>query len=203
MTRSLILVLLLLLGAGAGRAEVFDVSGTLYQGFPDGTLSGTETIDTVNGVLTGADITMIVPEGTFVFTLADLIQSGNALSPTCVPPFTNPPGYACDYYVQIFRTAAGAYANLAFDANATLGLVGYQGSGFCGTPTANCYTGFDYDDTTDTPNFDLYYVGTGGLSPAATQPTTATPEPTGLVLLGTGALGGVAAMRRRLEVLSR
>ena len=183
MRLSLLSIGVFLLPSLSGRADTFNVSATLegYYGTV-GSLSGTATIDTVRGIFEGADITATLDGEVY----EDVIP-GDA-GPFC-PAGTD---LAACQYVSLGFATPGAGGRIDFDTSVTNGLVGYHGSGFCGGATADCqfsYFPADDDDYIADDEFgvNVFFITDGGLTPATTVATT--PEPPGLMLLGTGAAG--------------
>ncbi len=192
---SFVSVGLLVAGSLAVRADVFNLSGT-FEGYYGtvGTLSGTETINTVAGTITAVDIVATLDGTTYTFPTLD---SSYGSGPCVFGP--------CNVFAQNV-SAPGVQGRLDFDTTATQGLVGFKGGGFCGGAMADCQfpnLGVDDDDYLADDEFgvNVFFITDGALTPAAaTGPVAATPEPGSLVLLGTGAMGVVGAGWRRYRL---
>jgi hypothetical protein len=171
--------------AAAAHADTitFNFNGTLQNfinGRPDGSgiANGTVDVDTTNGVFTGADFTVSVSGINYLFNTAPSPQG---------PVFTPPWAYAAQ-----FLDVAGDDFQLALPV---ITLVGYAGSAVC-TSISPCplkigeiLSLFVYG-----PDLNRFAeVQSGSLTPA----TAISPEPSSLVLLGTGLLGVVGASRRK------
>ena len=166
----------LLARAPLAHADTFNLNADLGQG--TGTLTGTLNIDTVKGLVTGADLR------------ATLFGQTSVL--TDVGPFQ----YA---YLYIYSTDAdwivdvdgenGTEAQLHLDLpDNVFSLAGYTG----GT------IGDNFTSYFQPPVGEGEVLGiTGTVTPAA--PSSPVPEPSSLVLFGTGLLGLTATLRSRLR----
>lgn len=139
---------------------------------PDGTASGTVTIDTTTGVIEAIDLSFAgEPSITFSSTLWDV--------------FGNPP----DSFVELgesWTTPQNGFYDVVIDLPVAT-LVGYAGGSIC-TAANPCpdgaFSGFTYGDSAITS------YTSGDLSPV--------PEPASWTLLGAAVLGSVGMLRRTL-----
>jgi hypothetical protein len=164
---------LLFLGTAAARANsvTFELTGTFVSG---STISGIVDINTISGTVLSVDATVTAP---------DSLSFNHLESQECI--------YASDLCVAFAGENNNTFPslNLLFAAGT---LVGYDG-GELGTnahPIGN-YRG----------DIQFYNTSTGisTYDNMATGSLTATPEPSSLMLLGTGVAGLAGAIRRRLK----
>lgn len=167
-------VLLLALPAYADQVTVFNLT-TVYQPLqpqqPDGTASGTVTIDTTTGVVEAIDLSFAgEPASASTGTLWDVY------------------GTSPNAFVEI--NEAWTLLDAYYDVEIVLPvdtLVGYAGGSIC-TKATPCYDN----------SFSSFSWGISGPSSYSSGQLTPTPEPASLILFGTGIPGLVVILRRKL-----
>jgi hypothetical protein len=181
MRRVLVLGGVLLAGSLICRADIvtFNFQGAIGDGYSTttaaGSASGTVTIDTATGLATGLDVSANTTSANYLGVTSATFTS---ISSQGVPPYAN--------YNEIVSTQGGYYLYLLVpDAS----LIGYSGGELCSYDSADCNIQLsDYL----TPTSGVAFV-----SASLTPEVAATPEPSSLALLGSGALGLAGVLRRK------
>ena len=161
---------LLITGVAARADSVFIASGA----FDDGSrLSGTLTIDPTTGLITGSDLILT---GASSYTFVNILNQS----------YTQSPG---DYNVEDRDASSTDDFNFALPDPSQMPLINYAGGTICSIKNP-C------PDGRGSNLFDLTTNG-GGPSLVSGTLTAVTPEPSSLVLLGSGVLGVAGVLKRR------
>ncbi len=172
--------------AHADTVQLFTVAGDFLDSTqPDcgtctvGSYNGTLTIDTTAGTVLTGSLSATTPTGAYSVSGAPdsqrLIGSGGRYN-----------------LVDDYGISLGDFF-LALDIPET--LVGYTGGGICGFNDSGNGCGGLVPPLSTLSLDPGYYTYNGEVTPGA---IVASPEPSSLILLGTGVLGVAGAVRRRL-----
>jgi hypothetical protein len=175
--RSVLAVAALVSASLVARADTYTVFN-LNSSFNH---SGSET---VSGTLTLDDTTDL-------FSSADLVASGFGFPPDTLSTITSqgPTGHPPVEEVTVYDgglTALDLYLPVAT-------LAGYDGGPICSFDTSGCH----FDDT----DYQVFLFGNFALAGSLTPETNIAPapEPSSLLLIGTGLLGMAGVMRRKIQ----
>ena len=174
MRKSLFAIIATLALTLAAHADTLNVNGAFVSGT---TLTGTLTLDTTTHLFSTANLTAAGVNYTATFTN---------------PPTSQGPGNG-DFALVLVSQIQNQTATLDLFLPAT-SLTGYTGSPLCSTAL---FCGAAPDASSINVNFGLFSISEA-LASGTVGSSTVTPEPSTLALLGTGLLGAVTTLRRKL-----
>ncbi len=188
----------------ADTIQQFNVSGSIVsfqsdsctsgEGCPTGSLSGTLTVDTTAGSIVSSALSATNNGSDYSFGQAT--SQGPAIE-EC----DHADGGGCffDTYSADYTGNGGSSLNLYLDTSATVdgSLKGYQGGVICNEAYL-CGSDIQLVLTMLNVPGSTYFEYVAGDDAVVTPGAVLSPEPSSLVLLGTGVLGAAGAVRRRI-----
>ena len=164
-------------------AVVFDINGSFRSG---GSISGTVTLDTSSGIISGFDFSV---DGTAFSSEAGATYYSEPYSICCYADGTNIPEPHVLTYFTSGGSPSGTFSVLLPPAT----LIGYSGSAICSIDALNCLSFLPPDGQSVAPSGSLFYLNvppltSDYLTSGTLSPNSSVPEPESSSLLVAGTL---------------